>query len=419
MTEEEFLSHIGHTPEDLETAKITVEELMAIHADHTQNFPILQDMGEATQRALGRFPGVHSTRVRVKTPQSLVRKIMRKRLDGPLKGEPIRDINATNYRNEVRDLIGLRAFHLFKEKWSPIHQAIDATWNYHPDEIPIAYLREGDSKELKADFEAAGFKVDYKDGGYRSLHFVISSQFGKFPTYMEIQVRTLFEEAWGEVDHEVRYPDHQKDPLLKDYLLILNRLAGGADEMSSLLLRVKQLQVHNQELAQAEVEQAQQIDTLQVQLSQIVNELNVAQDDKDKVMRKVDELKQKLDEASKYSLPVTNFIPDTSFIMSSLDTTSFTGLPSPTFSLALGLGVSPEIPTSTYRSPLTGKIYPGSTTMYLAGNTSLPPTPALPDTSLRLFGTGSHATYPSKTLEEIRKKYNIPPLLTDFKENKY
>ena len=57
---------------------------------------------------------------------------------------------------------------------------------------------------------------------------------------MEIQGRTLFEEGWSEVDHDIVYPYYQDDEMLKDFSTLLNRLSGMADEMSSYFRRMKQ-----------------------------------------------------------------------------------------------------------------------------------------------------------------------------------
>ena len=57
---------------------------------------------------------------------------------------------------------------------------------------------------------------------------------------MEIQGRTLFEEGWSEIDHDIVYPYYKDDEMLKDFSKLLNRLSGMADEMSSYFRRMKQ-----------------------------------------------------------------------------------------------------------------------------------------------------------------------------------
>lgn len=58
---------------------------------------------------------------------------------------------------------------------------------------------------------------------------------------MEIQGRTLFEEGWSEIDHDIVYPYYQDDEMLNDFSKLLNRLSGMADEMSSYFRRMKQV----------------------------------------------------------------------------------------------------------------------------------------------------------------------------------
>ena len=81
-----------------------------------------------------------------------------------------------------------------------------------------------------------------KDGKvYRSVHYIIKYK----GVYLEIQVRTLFEEGWGEVDHAIVYPYFQDDQILKKYTELLNRLSGLADEMSSFFYLLKALEIEH------------------------------------------------------------------------------------------------------------------------------------------------------------------------------
>jgi len=52
---------------------------------------------------------------------------------------------------------------------------------------------------------------------------------------VEIQVRTILEEAWSEIDHTIRYPYGDGKRTLSPCLLFLNRLLGNADEMGSFI----------------------------------------------------------------------------------------------------------------------------------------------------------------------------------------
>ena len=50
----------------------------------------------------------------------------------------------------------------------------------------------------------------------------------------------MFEEGWGEIDHDIVYKEAGDDEMLKDYSKMLNRLAGLADEMSSYFRKLKE-----------------------------------------------------------------------------------------------------------------------------------------------------------------------------------
>ena len=56
---------------------------------------------------------------------------------------------------------------------------------------------------------------------------------------VEIQGRTLFEEGWSEIDHDIVYPYFKDDVMLNDFSTLLNRLSGMADEMSSYFRRMR------------------------------------------------------------------------------------------------------------------------------------------------------------------------------------
>lgn len=56
---------------------------------------------------------------------------------------------------------------------------------------------------------------------------------------VEIQVRTVFEEAWSEIDHLMRYPYDVDNPIITEYLGIFNRIVGSADEMGMFIKKIK------------------------------------------------------------------------------------------------------------------------------------------------------------------------------------
>lgn len=172
---------------------------------------------------------IHSVKSRVKDPERLIEKIIRKTNDRKEKHGSDFQFSVENYKDEINDLIGVRAIHIFKEDWEDIHNFISNTWKV----IEItANVREGDDTKR---FEELDIQIHSRKSGYRSVHYLIEF----FPTNQkviaEIQVRTIFEEGYGEIDHQLRYSHSQIPEVLALNLLLFNRIAGSSDEMASLI----------------------------------------------------------------------------------------------------------------------------------------------------------------------------------------
>ena len=174
--------------------------------------------------AIQQCSGVHSLSFRVKDTEHLIEKIIRKNGKYVAKGK---SITKNNYKEYITDLMGLRILLLFKEDWSDVHSFLIENYREQFIEEPFAYVRKGDSVNLYA----GKIKV-VENRPYRSVHYVVRHEDG---TGLEIQVRTLFEEAWSEVDHKIRYPYNIGNEMMNGYLEIMNRAAGMADEMGTFI----------------------------------------------------------------------------------------------------------------------------------------------------------------------------------------
>jgi ppGpp synthetase/RelA/SpoT-type nucleotidyltranferase len=179
--------------------------------------------------------GVHSVRYRLKNSDSLIEKIIRKTIERNKKG--IRKvITVKNYTNEINDLIGIRILHAFKDDWFGIHNYILNQCQYKTKEKPTAYYRKGDEKYFISDCKKNGCEAKIHPKAYRSIHYIINPYPEKKICYAEIQVRTVFEDGWSEIDHKLRYASKKGvKHILDSYLLALNRIAGSADEIGSII----------------------------------------------------------------------------------------------------------------------------------------------------------------------------------------
>lgn len=232
ISQEEFFLKYLISKKDFEKSTLIWTDLEEIYLDYIPRIPHLDRIGALIFNGLMKSSGVHSVRYRIKDAEHLIEKIIRKKIDSP-----DRIITLNKYRDEITDLIGVRALHLFKEDWKPIHDFITENWDLK--ESAVAYIRTGDNEPQIEAYKQSQIETKMHKKGYRSVHYTIETKPGKVKYYGEIQVRTIFEEAWSEIDHTITYPYDQDNILFVSYLGIMNRLAGTADEMGSFISMLK------------------------------------------------------------------------------------------------------------------------------------------------------------------------------------
>lgn len=227
---DDFLAKNRIDEETWEKANIEWTTLQAIAIDHEVQSEQLGESAALLAKVIQKFEKVHSVRWRVKDSEHLLEKIVRKRAAGNTK---YADIAPDNYFERVTDIVGIRALHLFKEDCLEIDIALKSLWS--PIETPVVYKRAGDNNELSKKFEEKGFEIKDHPVGYRSVHYVIESRPLNRQVITEVQVRTIFEEGWSEIDHKIRYPNFSENELVGYFLGIFNRMAGSADEMGGFV----------------------------------------------------------------------------------------------------------------------------------------------------------------------------------------
>lgn len=180
--------------------------------------------------AAGELPAVHSVKSRLKDPVHLKNKILKKQADG----DPITN---ENLFTRITDLAGVRVLHLYQEQSRIIHAAIiekvekERDWVF--GESPKVYTWDPEAKKF---FANMGLEVDFKDTFYTSVHYLVRPR-ADSPHCCEIQVRTLFEEIWGEVDHALNYPNPTNNVACSEQLRVLTKVVGAGSRLVDSIFR--------------------------------------------------------------------------------------------------------------------------------------------------------------------------------------
>jgi putative GTP pyrophosphokinase len=177
----------------------------------------------------GPLPIIHSIKSRHKDLDHLEEKIIRKQKNGV-------DINKDNVFTEITDLIGVRVLHLHQEQFTSIHKAIcqkvdSGDWIFK--EAPKAYTWDPESTLFYKDLN---IETQVRDSYYTSIHYVVKPNTHN-PISCEIQVRTLFEEIWGEIDHSMNYPNPTQSIACKEQLRVLSKLVSTGTRLADSIFR--------------------------------------------------------------------------------------------------------------------------------------------------------------------------------------
>ncbi len=225
----EFQVEYPFTKDIIEKNNISEENLKAIYEDYIACISSYENQANFIANILRSNEEVHSVKSRLKSPDRLIEKVIRKTEDRRKKYGENFNFTLDNYKDEINDLIGIRVLHIFKDQWRDIHEFITNTWKV----IEItANVREGDNTD---GFQELNIEVRERVSGYRSVHYLVEFYPTNERVIAEIQVRTIFEEGYGEIDHSLRYSHREIPEILKSNLMLFNRLVGSADEMASLI----------------------------------------------------------------------------------------------------------------------------------------------------------------------------------------
>ena len=172
---------------------------------------------------------VHSMKTRLKHPDHLTHKLARKIEDCERAGKPF-DITPENLLVEINDLAGVRILHLYTRQVQQIDSALRSILSEQQYELIEGPFARTWDDESRAFFRSCGIETQESPTMYTSVHYVISSA-SRTTVTCEIQVRTLMEEVWGEVDHTLNYPVPTDVLSSREQLKVLARVTSSATRL--------------------------------------------------------------------------------------------------------------------------------------------------------------------------------------------
>lgn len=282
LNKKSFLEKYNIKEDYLNKNNIDWDNLIEIYNDYNVYRKSYENQAELIANILRSHNKVHSVKTRVKDGEHLIEKIIRKTEDRRKKYGEKFNFTKENYKEEITDLLGIRVIHIFKEDWEEIHRFISDMWNVN--EI-VANTREGDNTKI---FEELGIEVCSRLSGYRSVHYLVESYPTNQKVISEIQVRTIFEEGYGEVDHQLRYSLRGIPEVLEQNLMLLNRIAGSSDEMASLInMLSKSFKNIEKEFKEKLSEKDQKILNLK---ESILTNKSISKNDKEYIIKDIDNI---------------------------------------------------------------------------------------------------------------------------------
>lgn len=193
-----------------------------------------------TNTTLNRSNIIHSVKSRHKDPEHLRDKLKRKSEKNVI-------ITKETLLSQVTDLNGVRILHLYLDQFPKIHSEIMRQINDLDEwklvEQPKAYSWDPECQEF---FKNLGIEPEIKATNYTSVHYVVKPNNEKNLICCEIQVRTLFEEIWGEIDHAINYPHEIESIACKEQIRVLAKLVSTGTRLADSIFRTYNEYTENQ-----------------------------------------------------------------------------------------------------------------------------------------------------------------------------
>lgn len=190
---------------------------------------MLKQLSDAILGSSELMKHIHSTKSRLKEPSHLEEKLFRKLSEAKGKSRAF-TVSKKNLFYRINDLAGFRILHLHTQQIIQIDRALRLLFKEYRFALHEEVKARTWDDENREFFLSAGIKPVKSPRMYTSVHYIIASNSSTKAT-CEIQVRTLAEELWGEVDHSMNYPKESPNVACREQIRVLARITSSCSRL--------------------------------------------------------------------------------------------------------------------------------------------------------------------------------------------
>ena len=171
---------------------------------------------------------VHSVKFRLKDPKHLRNKLIRHTKE-EAEGKRVFDYTVENLFTRITDLAGYRILHLHTRQMGELNEHLIPLLEEAHKVVEGPKAKTWDD-ETRTYFESVHIETENNQRMYSSVHYIVQPN-SRTPVTMEIQVRTLADEIWGEVDHKINYPDPHESLACREQIRALARVTSSCSRL--------------------------------------------------------------------------------------------------------------------------------------------------------------------------------------------
>jgi ppGpp synthetase/RelA/SpoT-type nucleotidyltranferase len=171
---------------------------------------------------------------RLKDPSHLKDKLIRE-LDKSQRRGVAFPYTVDNLFTQLNDLAGYRILHLHTRQMGEIDARLRVLLEvaHKITEGPIAKTWDDETRTY---YESVGIETENNPRMYSSVHYVVQPNSRAPYVTIEIQVRTLADEIWGEIDHKINYPYEHQSVGCREQIRALARVTSSCSRLVDAIM---------------------------------------------------------------------------------------------------------------------------------------------------------------------------------------